>query len=264
MLEKETIEKLRKPLDPTRIKTRAGGGGRDLAYLKGHNVIDMANEVFGFGQWGYDLLNVELVNVVGEDGQIVGGYYAARVRLTVAGCQPITEEGVNPIQEGRNPRARIDAHDMARKGAVTDAMKRAFRCFGDQFGNSLYDNEPGGDGDTRRSAPAQSSQQSRPVQPSQAGRPVTQPASATPKPVPTNPKQDKNYIHYSKELTACRTVKDLEEIKVAIGAEVQDEGVKELLRVEFRQAQERIKKASLAATSNFDDVPDLSFDQMQD
>jgi DNA repair and recombination protein RAD52 len=192
LLEQDVVERLKKPLDHTRIKTRAGGGGMQLAYLKGHNIIDVANETFGFGGWGYDLLNVELVNVLDENGQVVGGYYAARVRLNVAGCVPITEEGINPIQEGRNPRARIDAHDMARKGAVTDAMKRAFRCFGDQFGNSLYDSEPGGDGDTRKTPPAQAA--SQPTQqrpnnqlppPAPALRPVTVP---TPIPVQTTTK----------------------------------------------------------------------------
>jgi len=112
-----------------------------LSYLKGHDAIDTANRIFGYGNWGYDLMGVEMQNVLGEDGGVIGCYYAARVKLTVTGCVPVTEEGVCPVQEGRNPRARIDAHDMARKGAITDALKRALRCFGDQFGNSLYDNE---------------------------------------------------------------------------------------------------------------------------
>jgi DNA repair and recombination protein RAD52 len=141
MLDQETRTKLEQPLDPKRVKHRAGGGGMQLSYLKGHDAIDTANRIFGFGNWGYDLQGVELQNVYGENGDIIGGYYAARVKLTVAGCVPITEEGVCPIQEGRNPRAKIDAHDMARKGAITDAMKRALRCFGDQFGNSLYDSD---------------------------------------------------------------------------------------------------------------------------
>jgi len=137
----EQIAQLNQPLDPKRVKHRQGGGGMQLSYLKGHDAIDTANRIFGYGNWGYDLLGVELQNVMGEDGGVIGGYYAARVKLTVAGCVPVTEEGVCPVQEGRNPRARIDAHDMARKGAITDALKRALRCFGDQFGNSLYDNE---------------------------------------------------------------------------------------------------------------------------
>lgn len=137
----EQITQLEQPLDARRVKHRQGGGGMQLSYLKGHDVIDTANKIFGYGNWGYDLLGVELQSVLAENGEIIGGYYAARVKLTVSGCIPITEEGVCPIQEGRNPRAKIDAHDMARKGAITDALKRTLRCFGDQFGNSLYDNE---------------------------------------------------------------------------------------------------------------------------
>ena len=34
-----------------------------------------------------------------------------------------------------------DAHDMAIKGAVTDALKRALRTFGPQFGNGLYEHD---------------------------------------------------------------------------------------------------------------------------
>ena len=32
----------------------------------------------------------------------------------------------------------MDAHENARKGAVTDALKSALRGYGEQFGNSLY------------------------------------------------------------------------------------------------------------------------------
>ncbi len=203
MLSQETIDQLDKPLDPTRVKHRAGGGGMSLAYLKGHNVIDQANDLFGYGQWGYEILLVEQCNVVGDDGSVIGGYYAARVRLTVRDCIPITEEGVCPIQEGRNPRARIDSHDMARKGAVTDAMKRAFRCYGDQFGNSLYDTDliDGQPGTEKTPAPKPpqtnqgQGQQNRPTQATrpattpQAPRPVNQPAPAKAAPKAVTPPQ---------------------------------------------------------------------------
>jgi hypothetical protein len=36
----------------------------------------------------------------------------------------------------------VDAHEMAEKGAVTDALKRALRTFGNQFGNGLYGDGP--------------------------------------------------------------------------------------------------------------------------
>jgi DNA repair and recombination protein RAD52 len=192
MLNDEVTAKLGKPLDPTRVKHRQGGGGMQLAYIKGHDAIDTANQIFGFGNWGFDLLSNELINVLGENGEILGGYYAARVKLTVAGCVPITEEGVCPIQEGRNPRAKIDAHDMARKGAVTDAMKRAFRCYGDQFGNSLYDTDlvdgqPGTEkvtGNSNQNRPSQASQP-RPT-PDMPARPVT---TSTPKAAPAQASQ---------------------------------------------------------------------------
>src|SRR4051812_22235002 len=98
----EQVTLLEQPLDPKRVKHRAGGGGTQLAYLKGYDVINTANRIFGYGQWGYDLLGVELNTIAGDNGEVVGGYYAARVKLTVAGCQPITEEGVCAVQEGRN------------------------------------------------------------------------------------------------------------------------------------------------------------------
>lgn len=134
----EQLDKLNSQLDPRRVAHRPGGGNTQLSYLEGHDVINMANEILGYGNWGYDLLAVELNNITDEKGEVVGSYYAARLRLTVAGCVPITEEGVCAVSEGRNPRAKIDAHDMSRKGAITDALKRAFRCYGEQFGNSLY------------------------------------------------------------------------------------------------------------------------------
>jgi DNA recombination protein Rad52 len=140
-LEPEIIELLAQPLDPKRVKHRRGGGNTDLAYLKGHDVIDTANRIFKPGRWGYDIITIELNSVAGDNGEIIGAYYSARVRLTISGCVPITEEGVCSVQESKNPKARVDAHDVARKGSVTDALKRALRCYGDPFGNSLYDTD---------------------------------------------------------------------------------------------------------------------------
>ncbi len=177
----EQLDILNQPLDAKRVKHRPGGGGVQLSYIEGHDVINTANHVFGFGNWGYDLLGVELNTVSDEKGEIVGSYYAARIRVTVAGCVPITEEGVCAVSEGRNPRARIDAHDMSRKGAITDALKRALRCFGNQFGNSLYDSDLV-DGQPRN--------QARPARPNNMPapeairRPAPPAAALTPAPVP--------------------------------------------------------------------------------
>ncbi len=51
------------------------------------------------------------------------------------------KEDTSPIQNWEKASAQrtiVEAHEHAEKGAVTDALKRALRTFGNQFGNSLY------------------------------------------------------------------------------------------------------------------------------
>jgi DNA repair and recombination protein RAD52 len=126
------LEFLKAPLSPKRIQTRRQGG-REVSYLEGHDVIACANYVFGYGKWGHEVLQVELV----QHGNVA--YYVARVRLQVENCVPITDEGICPLVMARGAtEATVESHDTARKGAITDGMKRCLRVFGNQFGNSLY------------------------------------------------------------------------------------------------------------------------------
>ena len=83
------------------------------------------------------LRRIETVN--SQTGEVkVSLAYSAPVRVTVAGALPRTDIGVHPVTEDN-----LDGHDTAMKGAVTDGMKRGFRSFGPQFGNSLYgDQQP--------------------------------------------------------------------------------------------------------------------------
>ena len=59
--------------------------------------------------------------------------YAATVRVTVPGSPSRTDVGFHAVVE-----ETAEGHETAFKGAVTDALKRALRGYGDQFGNSLY------------------------------------------------------------------------------------------------------------------------------
>lgn len=129
------LEYLKKPLNTKRVKTRRQAG-RELSYLEGHDVIACANYIFGFGGWGYETLNVEFVPAPNP------GYYVARVRLTVENCVPVSDEGIGIVAKPRDAaEATAEAHETARKGAITDALKRCLRTFGNQFGNSLYSKE---------------------------------------------------------------------------------------------------------------------------
>ncbi len=66
--------------------------------------------------------------------------YAATVRVTVPGSQQRTDTGFQAVTE-----ETVEGHETAHKGAVTDALKRALRSYGGQFGNSLYSDGATGD-----------------------------------------------------------------------------------------------------------------------
>ena len=145
MLSQEIIDKLNAPLDPSRVKTREGPGGKTLSYLEGHDCVRTANEIFGVGDWGYSVQNIQClgfgtVNVkdsdTGQAHQEQRTMYYATVELRVGSCLPILEVGF-----GTTRGDRPEHHEMAVKGAVTDGLKRCLKNYGDQFGLSLYGEE---------------------------------------------------------------------------------------------------------------------------
>ena len=152
------------PLDRARIAHRSQSG-RSLSYLEGWDVMETANTIFGYDGWGYTISRLEFT----------GGVWLATVLTTVrAGDDAVTREDVgigiaaiptrkdrdgNVLPKEQQPtEATPEAQETAIKGAITDALKRALRGYGDQFGLSLYDK----DGDDVKAPPAQ--QQTRPAQ----------------------------------------------------------------------------------------------------
>jgi DNA repair and recombination protein RAD52 len=123
------LAKLSQPLDPKLVKKRKEGG-RELSYLEGHTVISQANDIFGFDGWSYEVMDVSRIG--DADARPI---WSAKVRVSAMGIQR-SDIGVN-IAANSNP----GSQETAIKGAVTDALKRALRTFGDQFGNGLYDKE---------------------------------------------------------------------------------------------------------------------------
>lgn len=138
-------QRLAQPLDAARVKVRdSGRGGQKLAYLETHDVIRAANDIFGFGQWGHEIIElrpiapVTVTNPEGKVGQQVG--YICIVRLTVADCVPVSGVGYGDAVEYRES-APVTAHELAAKEAESDALKRALKNYGDQFGLALYDKQ---------------------------------------------------------------------------------------------------------------------------
>ena len=135
-------QKLSEPLDPSLVSRRKGRGNRHFAYVEGRTAIDQANRIFGFGGWGHEVVGEVALRVIenldpktGEVRRIRA--YSATVRVTVAGAPSRTDVGFHTVAEENG-----EGHETACKGAVTDAMKRALRTFGDQFGNALYGEQP--------------------------------------------------------------------------------------------------------------------------
>ena len=129
---------LGQPIDPALVSQRRGRAGRTFSYIEGHTAISEANRVFGFGGWGFELVeNVtlrQIETVDSETGEVkVVNAYTAPVRVTVPGAPPRTDIGFHAVTD-----ETADGHETALKGAVTDGMKRALRSFGDRFGNGLY------------------------------------------------------------------------------------------------------------------------------
>ena len=135
-------EALAQPLDPQLVSQRKGRGGRKFDYIEGHTAIDQANRIFGFGGWGFELVGDVTLRPIEQTDSRTGEVtstpaYAAVVRVTVPGAPSRTDVGFQPVSD-ESP----EGHETAFKGAVTDALKRALRSFGDRFGNGLYGDPP--------------------------------------------------------------------------------------------------------------------------
>jgi len=126
-------------LDSNRIKSRSKGNV-SLSYLEGFDVIETANRIFGYGNWNYNISSLTQVSQEVNQNQNNIICYKAVINIIVHDIQhskSVTREDVG-FGSGI-AKTLADAHEGGAKEAVTDAIKRTLRSFGNQFGNSLYD-----------------------------------------------------------------------------------------------------------------------------
>ena len=134
----DQVKELRAKLEARHVKTR-NANGVSLNYVEGWHVIAEANRIFGYDAWDRRTLASHCV-WSGPCDAYHGAAYAAKVRVSVrAGDITIVREG-SGTGEGRAPTPG-QAHELALKGAETDATKRALATFGNPFGLALYDRE---------------------------------------------------------------------------------------------------------------------------
>lgn len=140
ILSPEVTAALAAPLDPARVSKRAGGGGKQLSYLEGWDVKQKANEIFGFGNWGYRTVELRHIGTEPFTSGSRSGFrtgYTALVEVWLRDGATVSDVGYGDATEYSD--SQIKTHELASKEAVTDGLKRAFASLGDQFGLCLYD-----------------------------------------------------------------------------------------------------------------------------
>lgn len=144
MFTEEQKALLAKPLSPDRIKKRVQAG-MQLSYLEGWDVISTANDIFGIDGWSSTVTSLACIATDEyKGGNRTGWQTAYRATVTVViGDQQHEDAGFG---SGISYSNAIESHEIALKEAVTDALKRALRHWGDQFGLCLYDKQQRGVG----------------------------------------------------------------------------------------------------------------------
>ncbi len=126
-------------LDSSRIKTRSKGN-ISLSYLEGFDIIETANKIFGYGNWDYGIVKLEKVSQEVNANQNNVICYMARIEIVVHDLQHSKDVSREDVGFGTGiAKTLADAHENGAKEAVTDAIKRTLKSFGNQFGLSLYD-----------------------------------------------------------------------------------------------------------------------------
>jgi len=127
----EILTELHQPLDPARVAKRAGTGTMQLSYLPGYDVIENLNRIFGYDGWMSRVVSIEAV--------AGAKLWRATVQIEVRIGERWLTRGDVGIGVHRSDKS--EEIEKAVKEAVTDALKRAARTLGNQFGNCLYDKE---------------------------------------------------------------------------------------------------------------------------
>lgn len=155
------IKKLDAPINKDFVLTRAHD---KLSYIPGYIAIEQANRIFGYFGWGYEITKQpELIKEQDINGDAAWSYTCTvrswvyknncpdcpnpqKIEREDVGFADVTFTKVYPEKDksGKPTGRKVGGKpqlEVAFKGCVTDALKRALRGWGNQFGNSLYDRE---------------------------------------------------------------------------------------------------------------------------
>ncbi len=129
------VQKLDSPIPHEDVSVRQGPGGTKLAYMSGSDAIATMNNIFGFDGWSSEIKTTSMLQGSGLASGHVMVVVTVRVWLT-DGTASHEDTGF-----GKGSGSSAEGFEMAYKEAVTDALKRAMRQFGQRTGNCLYDKD---------------------------------------------------------------------------------------------------------------------------
>lgn len=142
----QQIRLLEEAIDPNRVKKAQG-----QSHLEGWDIRAHLTRIFGFDGWDEEVLSIECIyenlgNQLKADKKQWYVTYRCTMRLTIWGQDDQGQRAVAKISEegavggAENQPSHADAHDLAMKEAMTQALKRCAINLGNQFGLSLYSN----------------------------------------------------------------------------------------------------------------------------
>jgi len=150
----ETVKLLNEELSKDDVKTREGTGKQKLSYIASYHAINEANRIFGFGDWGTEIMHIHQVDKTEYEKKgykqddppkpMVSISYTCHLKLTVTskeGSVSHEDIGFGNGVAGNTPHGIGSCIELATKEAVTDALKRCLRYYGNKFGLSLYDKD---------------------------------------------------------------------------------------------------------------------------
>lgn len=131
----QILKWLDEKLNKAHIKPKDG-----LDYLEAWHVISEANRIFGYDGWSYDIKELKEISKETRKtskGELREVGYQCVVTVNAIG---VSRQGVG-YGNGLSYKDWFSCYEGAGKEAESDAVKRALRSFGNQFGLALYDKD---------------------------------------------------------------------------------------------------------------------------
>ena len=138
---KNKLSLLGEKINPLHVKTRKQNY-QDLSYIEGWVAENNANRIFDY-KWSKELKTMEKLydrEYQKENKKMVEVAYTATVRVTIILDDEIIFRDGTGFGNGQSS-ILSGAYELAIKEAETDAMKRALKSLGNQFGIELYSKE---------------------------------------------------------------------------------------------------------------------------